>query len=209
MPDDVMLTDDVDADELRKILGVPVKFVIDKVFPHLDQHSRHFISLSPFLCIGTSDADGGQDVSPRGDPPGFVKVIDDRTILIPERPGNRRADTMTNLTENPNVGLIFLLPGVEINLRMNGRARIVRDPELLSGMEVRGKGPELGILIDIQEVYFHCAKAIMRSKLWDPETRIERKDFPTHAQVTRDQQDPGGDLAPHEARIQGSKDKLY
>ncbi len=209
MPGDVMAADHMEADELREILGVPTKFVIDKVFPHLDAHSRHFISLSPFLCMGTSGADGGQDVSPRGDPPGFVKVIDDRTVIIPERPGNRRADTMNNIIENPNVGLIFLLPGVEINLRVNGRARIARDSELLSGMEVRGKGPELGILVDIEEVYFHCAKAIMRSRLWDPETRIDRKDFPSHAQISRDQQDPGGDLTPHEKRIQGSRNNLY
>ena len=205
MPDDVMVTDHVEADELREILGVPTKFVLDKVFPHLDQHSRHFISLSPFLCIGTSGAAGGQDVSPRGDPPGFVKVIDDRTILIPERPGNKRADTMTNVIENPNIGLIFMLPGVEINLRMNGRARVVEDPNLLSGMEVRGKAPRLGILVEINELYFHCAKAMIRSKLWDPETQIGRKDFPSHAQIARDQQDPGGDLAPHEARIEDSK----
>ena len=137
-------------------------------------------------------------------------MIDDRTILIPERPGNKRADTMTNITENPNVGLIFLLPGIEINLRMNGRARVVEDPELLSGMEVRGKAPRLGILVDINEVYFHCAKAVIRSGLWRPETQIDRKDFPTHAQVTRDQQDPDGDLASHEARIEDSKkNNLY
>ena len=137
-------------------------------------------------------------------------MIDDRTILIPERPGNKRADTMTNITENPNVGLIFMLPGVEINLRMNGRARVVQDPELLSGMEVRGKAPKLGILVEINEVYFHCAKAVIRSKLWDPDIQIERGDFPSHARIARDQQDPGGDLAPHEARIEDSKkNSLY
>jgi uncharacterized protein len=210
MPDDVMTTDRIATEELREILGEPVKFVLDKVLSELEEHSRHFISLSPFLCLGTSSAAGDQDVSPRGDPPGFVKVIDNRTILIPERPGNRRADSMLNLIENPKVAVIFMLPGVEINLRMNGTARVVQDPELLSGMEVRGKAPKLGILVEIKEVYFHCAKAIIRSRLWDPETQIDRKDFPSHAQITRDQQDPGGDLSPHQARIEDSaKNHLY
>ncbi len=210
MPDDVMVTDQIEAGELRDILGVPTKFVLDKVFANLDKHSRHFISMSPFLCIGTSSAEGGQDVSPRGDPPGFVKVIDDRTVIIPERPGNKRGDTLLNITENPHVGLIFLLPGVEIDLRLNGRARVVQDPELLSGMAVNGKDPKLGILIEIDEVFFHCAKAVIRSKLWDVDSQIDRKVFTSHAEITRDQQDPGGDLAPHEARIEDSKkNNLY
>lgn len=206
MPDDVRPTPEIDAPginakDLRDALGEPKKQVLDKVRPALDKHARHFISLSPFLCLGTADADGNQDVSPRGDPPGFVKVIDDNTIVIPERPGNRRADTMLNIIANPRVGILFLLPGVEENLRINGRARVTRDPSLLSGMEVRGKAPALGILVEIEDVYFHCAKAIMRSKLWDPETPIERSEFPTLAQISRDQQDPGGDLKPHEKRI--------
>ncbi len=210
MPDDATLTADIDAGELRDALGEPVKFVLDKERPALDKHGRHFISLSPFLCIGTADAEGHQDVSPRGDPPGFVKVLDDRTLVIPERPGNRRADTMLNVIANPDVGILFMVPGVEETLRINGRARVTRDGGLLSGMEVRGKAPAFGIVVEIETVFFHCAKAIVRSKLWEPETAIERKEFPTLGNITRDQQDPGGDLEPHEKRIaENYKTTLY
>lgn len=210
MPDDATLTAEIDAHELRESLGEPVPQVIKKVLPALDKHGRHFISLSPFLCIGTSDSEGRQDVSPRGDPPGFVKVLDDRTVVIPERPGNRRADTMMNIIDNPDVGILFMVPGIEETMRINGRARITRDPALLAGMEVRDKAPAFGIVVEVDEVFFHCAKAILRSKLWDPDTPIERSEFPTLGTIARDQQDPGGDAEPHEKRVRESyKNTLY
>ena len=199
-------------DALRQAVGEPTDSIAEKEMPMLDKHARHFLSLSPILFISTVGADGRADISPRGDPAGFVKVIDDRTILIPERPGNRRADTMSNIVENPghSVALIFLLPGVEETLRASGRARIVDDPAVLADMAVRGKAPELGILVEIDEVFFHCAKALKRARLWDPDARIERRAFPTLAQITRDQRETDTPLEEIEARIRESYEtRLY
>ncbi len=199
-------------DDLREAVGEPIPSIAEKEMPLLDKHARHFLSLSPILFISTVGVDGRADISPRGDPAGFVKVIDDRTILIPERPGNRRVDTMSNIVENPghSVALIFLLPGVEETLRASGRARIVDDPVALEDMAVRGKVPQLGILVEIDEVFFHCAKALKRARLWDPDTRIDRKEFPTLAQITRDQRESGTPLEEIEERIRESYEKrLY
>ena len=199
-------------DVLREAVGEPTASIAKKEMPMLDKHARHFLSLSPVLFISTVGVDGRADISPRGDPAGFVKVIDDRTILIPERPGNRRADTMSNIVENPghSVALIFLLPGVEETLRASGRARIVDDPAALEDMAVRGKVPQLGILVEVDEVFFHCAKALKRARLWDPDTRIERRAFPTLAQITRDQRETDTPLEEIEARIRESYEtRLY
>lgn len=199
-------------DDLREAVGEPIPSIAEKEMPMLDKHARHFLSLSPILFISTVGVDGRADISPRGDPAGFVKVIDDRTILIPERPGNRRADTMSNIVENPNhsVALIFLLPGVEETLRASGRARIVDDPAALEDMAVRGKVPQLGILVEIDEVFFHCAKALKRARLWAPDTTIDRKEFPTLAQITRDQRESDTPLEEIEERIRESYEKrLY
>lgn len=199
-----------DATALRQRMGEPVAHVAIKEMPCLDKHCRHFISLSPFLCLGTMDTGGKADVSPRGDPPGFVTVLDDRTILIPDRPGNRRADSMQNILANPSVGLLFLVPGVEETLRLNGRASIVEDPVLLAGMAVRGKAPKLAIRVEIEEVFFHCAKALMRSRLWDPDGRIERGDFPRYGEIIRDQRKPDEDADEIEAGLQESyRTELY
>lgn len=197
---------------LRDSLGDPVAMTVNKEMPSLDKHSRQFIAMSPMLFISTVGADGRADVSPRGDPAGFVKVIDDRTILLPERPGNRRADTMMNIIENSgqSIGLIFLLPGVEEVLRASGRARVIDDRHALDDMRVRDKAPAYGILIDLDEVFFHCAKAIKRSKLWDPETAIPRSAFPSLAQITKDQRMQDRPLEDIEAQIQESYEKrLY
>ena len=197
---------------LREAVGEPTASIAEKEMPKLDKHARHFLSLSPILFISTVGTDGRADISPRGDPAGFVKVIDDNTILIPERPGNRRADTMSNVIENPghSVALIFLLPGVEETLRASGRARVIDDPTVLEDMAVRGKVPQLGILVEIDEVFFHCAKALKRAQLWDPDTRIDRKAFPTLAQITRDQRESDTPLEEIEERIRESYEtRLY
>jgi PPOX class probable FMN-dependent enzyme len=152
----------------------------------LDKHSRHFISISPFLVLASS-GEQGTDASPRGDAPGFVSVIDDHTLLIPDRPGNNRVDSMANIMENPNVGLLFLVPGIKETLRVNGKARVTKDLSLLEPMAVRGKNPLSGLIVEVEEVYLHCAKALMRSKLWDPETHVERSSFPTLGQIFKDQ----------------------
>jgi uncharacterized protein len=154
------------VDALRAILGHPSQLVIDKAISEIDAHCAKFIAASPFLLIGTADASGRQDVSPKGDPPGFVKIVDPRTLVIPERPGNRRADTLTNVIANPAIALLFLIPNVEDSLRVNGRAEVSTDPSLRAQCVVNGHMPDLVIVVHVEEVFLHCAKCIKRSKLW-------------------------------------------
>jgi uncharacterized protein len=155
--------------DLRSILGSPTPLVIRKELDHLDTHAQQFIQRSPFLIIATSGADGRLDASPKGDPPGFVRVLDERTLAIPDRPGNRRADTFTNLLGNDRIGLIFLIPGKPETLRVSGRAVIVRDIAVRNPLAVNGKVPEFAIVVAVEQVFFHCAKCIVRSGLWTPE----------------------------------------
>lgn len=175
---------------LRAHVGPAMGLAADKVMKRLDPHARRFIALSPFLCLGTSSADGRADVSPRGDAPGFVQTPDDRTLLIPDRPGNRRVDSMANIAENPSVGLIFLVPGIDETLRVNGRASLTADPAILAGMAVEGRTPRQAIRVEIAEVFFHCGKALKRARLWDPATRVERSAFPSLARIIMDTQRP-------------------
>ena len=182
-------------DELREMIGEPMHLATLKEQPSLDHHTREFINRSPFLVLasvsGPKDGKGGHvDVSPRGDPPGFVKILDDNTLILPDRRGNRRVDTMTNILENPQVGLIFFLPGYEETLRIRGRASLTRDAADLDGMAVNRKAPELGIRVEIDTVFFHCAKALKRSRLWDPETQKAAEGYPKYAQIVRDQRMP-------------------
>lgn len=174
-------------EELRSNFGEVSHLASAKSRPALDKYSRQFISLSPFLVISTADATGRADLSPRGDPPGFVQVIDDRTILIPDRPGNNRLDTMANIVANPNVGILFFVPGFEDTLRLNGKARITDDAALLAACAVQGKQPMVGILVSVEEVFMHCAKALKRSRLWDPASRQDRSQMPTIARIILDQ----------------------
>jgi len=160
---------------------------VEKELTALDKHCRDFISLSPFLVIGSSSDSGPADVSPRGETPGFVQVLDDTHLAIPDRPGNNRLDTFENILENPNVALIFLIPGVDETLRVNGRAEIRDDVELLERFVVDGKLPATVLIVTIEAVYLHCAKALMRSNLWDPETQIERSKLPTMGRMISDQ----------------------
>jgi PPOX class probable FMN-dependent enzyme len=173
--------------DLRAVVGHAEGLAVQKSRPGLDKHSRAFIARSPFLCIATASAAGAADVSPRGDPPGFVKVLDDRRLLIPDRPGNNRADTMSNILENPNVGLIFMVPGFDDTLRVNGQAWIERDQALLATMAVNGKAPRLAIGVVVEEAFLHCAKAFRRSRLWDPATRQVRAEMPGIARIIMEQ----------------------
>lgn len=173
--------------ELRRKFGEVHPLAITKSRPALDKYSRQFIAMSPFLVISTADEAGKADLSPRGDPPGFVHVVDDRTILIPDRPGNNRLDTMANITANPNVGCLFFIPGYEDTLRLNGKARITDDADLLAGCTVNGKQPKVGILISVEEVFLHCAKALKRSKLWEPDYRQDRTLMPSIARIILEQ----------------------
>jgi PPOX class probable FMN-dependent enzyme len=158
-----------------------------KVLGKLDKHCRAFIGLSPFLCISTAAADGKADVSPRGDPPGFVQVVDDETLLIPDRSGNNRLDTFSNIIATGHVGLIFLVPGMEETLRIDGRAEIVAEHPALEACAVGGSVPETGILVRIAHAHLHCAKALKRAKLWDAGAQIDRKSFPTLGKMITDQ----------------------
>lgn len=171
------------VEELREITGNPSELVNNKVISYLDEHCKGFIAKSPFLTISTADESGFCDVSPRGDDAGFVHVINDRQLILPERPGNKRMDSMRNILSNPNIGLLFLIPGLGETLRINGKASIVRDEELLGKMAVNGKSPLLGIGVDVEECFIHCAKAFRRSGLWSPETWTDKEELPKGAKI--------------------------
>ncbi|OLT25497.1 pyridoxamine 5'-phosphate oxidase [Actinomadura sp. CNU-125] len=174
------------AAELRELLGAPMRRAIDKERRTLHAWDREWLARSPFCLISTSDAAGNCDVSPKGDPPGFTRVLDDTTIAIPDRPGNRR-DGFLNILENPRVGLIHLVPGRGETLRINGRARLLRDAPFFDDMIVRGHRPALALVVEIEQIFFHCAKALMRSKLWRPDD-WEPDALPSHARIVKDVQ---------------------
>lgn len=173
-------------EQLRARYGPPSERGAKKQMSKLDEHAKNFIALSPFLVIASAAASGA-DASPKGDPPGFVKVIDENTLLIPDRPGNNRVDTMGNILENSRVGLLFLVPGMCETLRVNGRARVTTDPALLEPLSVKGRTPVSGVIVDVDEAYLHCGKAVLRASLWDPEKRIDRKSFPSMGRMLADQ----------------------
>jgi PPOX class probable FMN-dependent enzyme len=188
MPDDSMPDHLVRSeDALRHMIGPLDQIAARKSIDRLDKYCRQFIALAPFLCIGTSGADGCADVSPRGDRPGFVQVLDDHTLAIPDRPGNNRLDTMTNIMANPSVGLIFFVPGFEDTLRINGKAAISKDPALLAAMTVNNRPPKVLIRVRVEEAFLHCAKALKRSKLWDRSVQIDRRTMPSLARMILEQ----------------------
>lgn len=176
--------------ELREIIGSPAELIVAKIADRLNGLTRQFIERSPFLCVATASPDGGLDVSPRGDPAGFVQILDERTLVLPERPGNRLADTLTNLLGDPRIALLFLIPGVGDTFRVNGRGVITDDPELLAPCAVEGKPPRLGILVSIEEAYTQCPKALIRSELWNPERHIDRSALPSSGKILRSLTDP-------------------
>lgn len=157
-------------EELRELLGAPMPRAVTKERTVLHERDREWLAASPFCLVATSGADGSCDVSPKGDPPGFTLVLDETTIAIPERPGNRRADGYRNILDNPHVGLIYLIPGRTDTLRINGRARLVRDAPFFDDMVVKGHRPVLAVVVEIEQIFYHCAKAFLRSQLWQPET---------------------------------------
>jgi PPOX class probable FMN-dependent enzyme len=177
-------------EELRAIVGVPTELVAAKIADRLNGLTRQFIERSPFVCVATSHPDGGLDVSPRGDPAGFVRIIDERTLLLPDRPGNRIADTLTNLLADPRIALLFLIPGVGDTFRVNGRGEIVDDPQLLAASAVDGRAPRLGILVSIEEAYTQCPKALTRSDLWNPQRHVDRSELPSSGAIMRAVADP-------------------
>jgi len=188
----------VNEAELRGVLGEPAELVKAKIADRLNPLTRQFVERSPFVVVATGRPDGGLDVSPRGDPAGFVRILDDRTLLLPDRPGNKLADTLTNLLEDDRIALLFLIPGVGDTFRVNGRARIVDDAELLAGSAVEGKAPRLGILVAVEEAYTQCPKALIRSDLWNPEKHVSRDELPSSGEILRSTADPELDVAEYE-----------
>ncbi len=182
-----------DERELRAILGVPTELVVSKLSDRLNALTRRFIEVSPFVCVATTMPGGGIDVSPRGDPPGFVKILDEQTLFLPERPGNRIADTLTNLLSDASIGLLFLIPGVGDSFRVNGRGMITDDEALLAACEVAGSVPRLGVVVTIEEAYTQCSKALIRSELWNPARHVERASLPSSGEILRSLNDPGFD----------------
>ena len=169
--------------EFRFAIGNPSPRATNKVISFIDEHCIDFISNSPFLSLATSNADGQCDVSPRGDAPGFVQVLNEKHLFIPERPGNRRMDSAHNIITNPNIGILFLIPGLGETLRINGKAYICRDPELLEKCMVNGKLPLFGILVEVKECYVHCAKALIRSQLWKPNSWLPKETLPSASEM--------------------------
>jgi len=169
--------------ELRDVIGSTTPVVQSKISDRLNDLTRQFVERSPFMLLATSSTDGTCDVSPRGDPAGFVSILDEKTLLVPERPGNKLADSLRNVLDNPHVGLLFLIPGVGDTLRVNGRAVLTTDATLLEPLAVEGKTPKLGLLVEVDEVFTHCSKAFIRSDLWNPERHIERDELPSQGEI--------------------------
>src|SRR5690606_22910928 len=181
-PDVVIATET----ELRARFAPPSRLATLKQLDRLDHNCRRFIELSPLVCLATARPGGLADNSPRGDAPGFVKVLDERTLLIPDRPGNNRLDSMANIVHNPNVGLLFLIPGVNETLRVNGRARLVTRPDLLQRFEVRGRAPKIAIMVEVVEAFLHCSKALLRARLWQEDARVDRAVLPSLGRMIAD-----------------------
>ena len=178
----------IDSHEaLRELIGESSPTTKQKVLGHIDDHARNLIAHSPFVLLATSAPDGSCDVSPRGDPAGSVLVLDDRTLVLADRPGNKLADSFRNIIDNPHAGLLFVVPGMNETLRVNGRAKLLSDAPFFDSLVVQGKRPKLAIVIEVEELYMHCAKAFLRSSLWDPSTWPERSTLPTLGTILRDQ----------------------
>jgi PPOX class probable FMN-dependent enzyme len=188
--------------ELRELYGEPSARAVEKDIGRLDEHCRAFLARSRFMLLGTCGAEDRCDVSPKGDGPGFVLVLDEKTLAIPDRLGNRRIDSLRNIVENPHVGLLFVIPGMSETLRVNGSAQIVRDEGLLERLAVEGKRPNVAIVVSVEECYLHCAKSFLRAELWNPAKFIDRSTFPSLARIIEDhRRRPGTSVAEHERAV--------
>lgn len=173
----------IGLDEIRATLGQPDPPTTQKIIDHLDDNCLRFLAHSPFCCLSTSAADGTCDCSPRGDYPGFVRALDPRTVVIPDRLGNKLADSMRNIVSNPHIGLLCFVPGMTETLRINGTAYVTRDPRLLSALEQDSAVPDLAIVVRTEEVYLHCGRALLRSGLWDPQMQDLAAEVPSSGQI--------------------------
>ncbi|MCA2211412.1 MSMEG_1061 family FMN-dependent PPOX-type flavoprotein [Jidongwangia harbinensis] len=199
----------VSLDEVRARIGEPDAMVRAKKRDHLDHHSRRFIAHAPFLAMATSDAHGRPDCTPRGDYPGFVKVLDERTVAIPDRPGNNIADSFRNLAENDGIGLMFVVPGVREVLRVNGRGYPTDEPDVLARMQIEGRDAQLAIVMEVAEAYFHCGRALIRSRLWDPASQALAGEVPSIGQIAVDQMELDMDPADAEKILEADYRQLY
>ncbi|GAA5061294.1 hypothetical protein HNP84_008822 [Thermocatellispora tengchongensis] len=190
--------------ELREFVKPPHESIANKGTDHIDEQSRRFIEASPFFLLATADEEGNVDVSPRGDPAGSVLVLDDKRLAIADRRGNRRLDSMRNILSRPRVGTLFIIPGVNETLRVNGRASIVTGAPFLERMTVQGKTPDLAIVVEVEELFLHCAKAFLRSSLWDHTTWPDRRNVPSAGSLVRSQQ---GDDRIDEAEVNAALDR--
>jgi uncharacterized protein len=198
------------AAEVQAILGRPMPNQVNKIIDHIDDHCRVWIERTPFIVISSIGASGAMDVSPKGDPPGFVKVLDTITLAIPDRPGNRRADTLLNVLDNPSVAIVFIVPRRREVVRVNGMASLSNDPDLLGQMAVNGKHPELAIVVQVREAFFHCGKSMIRSGLWEPERWGPIDGLPTYAQALKDHASSTDTVDIIQARIdRGDAERLY
>ena len=199
------------AEELAAIIGTPSEFSLKKELNALDEHMRRFIAHSPFVIVSTHSADGRCDASPRGDAPGFIHVIDDRTLLIPDRFGNKRVDSFRNILDTGRIGLLFLVPGFGETLRVNGRAVIIRDEAWLTPLTAQGKRPLVAVAVEVEECFLQCAKALIRSKLWESHERPSLQSLPCAAEMFRYQvQMPEFDVPKLQALLdEAYRSKLY
>lgn len=198
-----------DSDALRRIYGEPMKLALEKVVTRIDRMCSTLIERAPFVVISTADAQGRQDVSPKGDAPGFVAILDEHTLAIPDRKGNNRLDGMENVLQNPNIGLLFMVPGYRETLRVNGKARISADPDLCARFTVQGKAPTTVMLVDVEEAFIHCGKALIRSRLWEADAQVAKGDMPTAGQLFA-MKDKTADVDAVNARLeQNYREELY
>ncbi|MCO1574297.1 pyridoxamine 5'-phosphate oxidase family protein [Crossiella sp. SN42] len=196
-------------EEVRARLGQPEPMARVKVKDRVDRHAHRFIAHSPFLAMATSDASGLPDCSPRGDYPGFVKVLDERTLAIPDRPGNKLADSFHNLAENDGIGLLFVIPGLREVLRVNGHAYPTDEPDVLARMRTEGRDAELALIVEVAEVYFHCGRALIRSRLWDPASQALAAEIPSMGEIAVEQLGIDFDPAVLTASVEAGYRKLY
>ncbi|MGI9437282.1 MAG: pyridoxamine 5'-phosphate oxidase family protein [Geminicoccaceae bacterium] len=210
MPEGDVITDEA---ALRALFKTPSRLALLKELDHLDMHCRRFIELSPFLCLATFQENGGADNSPRGDHPGFVEVLDEKTLVLPDRPGNNRIDSLSNIVHNPHVGLLFFIPGFTETLRINGKAKLVTAPDLLARFAVDGREPGLAVVVTVDQAFLQCSKALIRSRLWQDDAKIDRKSMPTLGQMIADVVDrntSAAEVAGYDRIIQENiKEELY
>ncbi len=198
------------AEEIRSLLGEPSHGQRFKIIDHIDQHCRAWIERSPFVVMCTVDRSGKMDVSPKGDPPGFIRILDERMLAIPDRLGNARADTFLNIIENPRIGLIFIVPKRNEVVRVSGSAQVVRDPPLLEAMAVNGRAPRIATLVHVEEAFYHCGKAMLRSRMWQPDQWGATDGIPSYAQALMDHAKPPLTLDEMQERIdRNERERMY